>query len=125
MATMTPTARRTPRTSRPTTSRWLTPRLTVTATTVTVTARDANGNSATGSFIVTVRDTTAPVISVVDVVAEATSAAVARGNDRAAVVDRLRSLFDDPDKRVRGVGSTVLPQPASATATADQMPTRM
>jgi hypothetical protein len=45
------------------------------AATVTVTARDANGNTATATFIVTVRDTTAPVIAVADVVAEATSTA--------------------------------------------------
>ncbi len=45
-------------------------------TTVTVTATDGAGNSSTGSFTVTVRDTLAPVLTVpANVVAEATSAA--------------------------------------------------
>src|SRR5204863_54519 len=45
-------------------------------TTVTVTARDGASNTTAKSFTVTVRDTTAPVLTVpADVVAEATSAA--------------------------------------------------
>src|SRR5208337_2752576 len=34
-------------------------------------------------------------------VADALSNAIARGHDRPAVLDRLRSLFDDPEKDVR------------------------
>lgn len=40
-------------------------------------------------------------------VADAISNAVARGHDRPAVLDRLRSLFDDPEKEVRNVASGV------------------
>jgi hypothetical protein len=40
-------------------------------------------------------------------VAEALSAAVAKGYDHAMVLDRLRSLFDDPDKGVRDMASRV------------------
>jgi hypothetical protein len=40
-------------------------------------------------------------------VAGAVSNAVARGHDRPAVLDRLRSLFDDPEKGVRDVASAV------------------
>ena len=49
-------------------------------TTVTIGATDAAGNTATGAFTVTVRDTTGPVVTVpANLVAEATSAAGAAG----------------------------------------------
>ena len=47
-------------------------------TTVTVTATDAAGNHSSATFTVTVRDTTAPVITATDLTVEATSAAGAK-----------------------------------------------
>ena len=47
-------------------------------TTVTVTATDAAGNHSSATFTVTVRDTTAPVITAPDLIVEATSAAGAK-----------------------------------------------
>jgi hypothetical protein len=57
-------------------------------TPVTALAQDAAGNTASGSFSVTVRDTTAPVITAPsDIVAEATSAAGAAVSYSASSVD--------------------------------------
>lgn len=59
-------------------------------TTVTITAVDGSGNSATSSFTVTVRDTTAPVINPqVDVIVEATSAAGAIANFAPTATDSV------------------------------------
>jgi hypothetical protein len=59
-------------------------------TTVTVTATDGAGNSSSGSFTVTVRDTTAPVLSVpADVTVEATSAAGATATFAATATDAV------------------------------------
>ena len=57
-------------------------------TTVTATATDRSGNTATGSFTVTVRDTVAPVVTTpANITAEATSAAGATVNFAASVFD--------------------------------------
>ena len=59
-------------------------------TTVTVTATDAAGNSTTGSFTVTVKDTTAPIITApAAITAEATSAAGATVTFAATATDAV------------------------------------
>ncbi len=59
-------------------------------TTVTVTGRDAAGNMGTGTFTVTVRDTSAPVVAApANIVAEATSAAGAAVSYGASASDAV------------------------------------
>ena len=58
-------------------------------TTVTCSSTDSKGNTSTGSFKVTIADTTGPVLSLPDTTAEATSAGGARVSFTATAVDAV------------------------------------
>lgn len=82
------------------------------ATTVTCSATDAAGNTGTASFVVSVVDTTAPAVTVADVVAEATGAAgapVTFAATAADVVDGpVATTCDRASGSVFPLGTTVV-----------------
>lgn len=87
-------------------------------TTVNASATDAAGNTATGSFTVTVKDTTAPVISApADQVLEATSAAGAVASFTATATDAVNGSVAVTASPASGSMFAVGTTPVTLTAT--------